>query len=168
MPQAKNSIESIRISKIVTVLICAILAAGPGLNNLIDYNINFVFVEKVLTMDNHVADVGTASFRAINSVFLHHVAYISIIISELAVAVLGIWGAIDLWKVRRDPEAFNQRKGKAIASLTLGIFVWGILFLAIGGEWFMMWLSENWNPQQPAFRLYVIFISGLIYLSIKD
>lgn len=159
---------NIRISKIVTVLICAILAAGPGLNNVIDYNINFVFVQKVLTMDNHVAEVGTASWRAVNTPILHHLAYISIIITELAVAILGFWGALDLWKVRKDATLFNQRKGKAIWSLTLGLFVWGILFLAIGGEWFMMWLSENWNPQQPAFRLYVIFMTGLIYLAMKD
>jgi len=40
--------------------------------------------------------------------------------------------------------------------------MWLVAFLAIGGEWFLMWQSAKWNGQQPAFQNFVVV--GLIYL----
>ena len=158
----------IRISKIIVALSCAILALLPGFNNIIDYNVNLVHVQHVLMMDTHVVEVGSSGMRSIQSPFIHHLAYISIIISELLIGVLGIWGCIDLWKVRKDANLFNQNKTKVIWSMTLGVLVWFTGFMVIGGEWFLMWLSEEWNSQQAAFRLVVPFMLGLIYVSAKD
>ena len=158
----------IRISKIIVAVSCALLAFLPGINNIIDYNINLVHVQHVLMMDTHVVDVGSSGIRSIESPFVHHLAYVSIIITELLIGILGIWGSIELWKARHNAVQFNTKKAKVIWSMTLGLLVWFTGFLVIGGEWFLMWLSEEWNSQQAAFRLVIPFMLGLIYVSSKD
>ena len=158
---------AIRVSKIVLVFSIALLAGLPGINNLIDYNVNLEHVRHVVMMDTHVVD-HNYGWRALTSPWMHHLLYILIIITELAIGVLGIWASIDLWKVRHHAPAFNQKKTKAIWVLTLGVLVWLSGFLAVGGEWFLMWLSADWNSQQPAFRLAVIMILGLIFIAMKD
>jgi len=158
----------IRISKIIVVLSCALLAGLAGFNNILDYHINLEHVQHVLSMDTHVVTGTNTTWRAIEAPWAHHVAYISIIIAELVIFILGVWGCIELWKVRHDALAFNQRKAKAIWSLTVGILVWFIGFLVIAAEWFLMWYSRDWNSQQAAFRLVVPLLLGLIYVSMKD
>ena len=158
---------AIRVSKIVLVFSIALMAGLPGVNNLIDYNVNLAHIQHVVMMDTHIID-HNYGWRAITAPWMHHLLYIMIIITELAIGVLGVWASIDLWKVRHDTHAFNKNKTKAIWVLTLGVLVWLSGFLAIGGEWFLMWLSTDWNSQQPAFRLAVIMILGLIFISMKD
>ncbi len=158
----------IRISKIIVALSCALLAFLPGINNIIDYEVNLVHVQHVLMMDTHVVTVDSSGIRSIDSPFVHHLAYILIIITELLIGILGFWGSLDLWKARHDVQLFNRKKGKVIWSMTLGVLVWFTGFLVIGGEWFLMWLSEEWNSQQAAFRLVIPFLLGLIFISSKD
>ena len=159
---------TIRYSKIIVVLSCVLLGGLPGINNILDYDVNLVHVQHVMMMDTHVLETSVAGWRSIESPFLQYTAYILIILAELSILVIGIWGVLDLWKVRHNAEHFNARKSKAILALSLGVLVWFTGFLVIGGEWFLMWLSEDWNSQQAAFRLVLPFILGLIYLSMKD
>jgi predicted small integral membrane protein len=35
-------------------------------------------------------------------------------------------------------------------------------FITIGGEWFQMWRSVDWNGLEPAFRNSVLAILGLV------
>lgn len=158
----------IRISKIIVGASCALLALLPGINNIIDYEINLSHVQHVLMMDSHVVEVGSAAMRSIESPVIHHIAYILIIIAELAIGIMGIWGSIEMWKARKNISLFNQKKAKLIWALTLGILVWFTGFLVIGGEWFLMWLSEDWNSQQAAFQIVTPFMLGLIFISMKD
>ena len=158
----------IRISKILLVISCALLGGLPGLSNILDYGVNLVNVKHVLSMDVQIIDTFAKSFKAINSPFVHHLAYILIIIFELLVAVLGIWGAVNMWKARHDVVAFNRSKGKAIWALSLGILIWLTGFMVIGGEWFLMWLSPEWNSQQSAFRIVVPFMLALIFIAQND
>ena len=39
-----------------------------------------------------------------------------------------------------------------VAGLKLGIILWFNRCIAIGGHWFLMWRSENWNGIEAAFR----------------
>ncbi len=34
---------------------------------------------------------------------------------------------------------FNEAKSHAIAGLWVGLLLWSLAFITIGGEWFMMW-----------------------------
>ena len=40
----------------------------------------------------------------------------------------------------------------AVVGMTLFLFA----FLAVGGEWFLMWMSETWNGNAVAFRMFCV------------
>jgi predicted small integral membrane protein len=50
----------------------------------------------------------------------------------------------------------------------LGFMVWFFGFMVIGGEWFQMWQSSQWNGQQAAFRFYLTILAVLIFVMQKD
>jgi predicted small integral membrane protein len=131
-------------------------------NNLTDFGSNYEFVRHTLTMDttfpgNH------GMGRAIHSPAIHLAFYLGIIAWEIATAILLWWGALKLLRVvRRPASAFNAAKGVAVAALALSLLMWLVAFLAVGGEWFLMWQSAAWNGQQAAFRMFTVV--GLVML----
>jgi predicted small integral membrane protein len=40
--------------------------------------------------------------------------------------------------------------------------------MAIGGEWFGMWMSSQWNGLESAFRFVVVLLVALVYLGQHD
>ncbi|PSJ17592.1 DUF2165 family protein [Nitrosomonas supralitoralis] len=156
-----------RLSKIVMVLSFALYASLVVFNNLTDYNSNFFITVHVLLMDTTFPD-NQGRWRAIESPFLHHAAYGLIIVTEILIAGLCWLGGLRLCQNIRNPSSFNQAKSMAILGLTLGFFLWFTGFMAIGGEWFLMWQSEVANGQQAAFRLVMITAATLIYLTQPD
>lgn len=145
------------------------LLAGVGLyyilvvlGNLSDFGTNYEFVRHVLRMDSTIPG-NREMWHAIGSTNLHLGFYWSIILWETATAVLLWWGVIALIRVLRGPAAtFNMQKRAAIIALTLSLLMWLVAFLAVGGEWFMMWQSRDWNGQEEAFRMFVVV--GLVLL----
>ena len=69
-----------------------------------------------------------------------------------------------LWRLRADGRTFNRHKDWAIAGLTLGFLVWQFGFMTIGGEWFGMWMSQQWNSVPSAFRFAMIIMAILIFV----
>jgi predicted small integral membrane protein len=57
---------------------------------------------------------------------------------------------------------FNAAKRIPIMALTLSLLMWLVAFLSIGGEWFLMWQSHDWNGQEAAFRNFAI--EGIVLL----
>ena len=64
--------------------------------------------------------------------------------------------------------AFNRAKKIATIGLTVSLLQWYVAFITVGGEWFLMWQSEEWNGQDAAFRMFTIIGVSLIFLSLKD
>lgn len=156
-----------RYSKIALVWSIAFFTSLVVLNNTTDYGSNYGFVSHVLKMDTTFPD-NAGMWRAIESPFLYHMAYILIIIVEAVVAILCWVGGFRLLKSVQNAEEFNQTKSIAVIGLTLGILLWFTGFFTIGGEWFLMWQSKIWNGQQAAFRLTVILGIVLLYLIVSD
>jgi len=50
----------------------------------------------------------------------------------------------------------------AILALTVSLLMWLVVFLIVGGEWFLMWQSKIWNGQDAAFRMFAVI--GIILL----
>ena len=136
-------------------------------NNVTDYDSNYPFVQHVFRMDTTFPDNG-AMWRAIESPFVHHLSYALIIGVEAAISVLCWLGGFRLYRTIDDPVGFNDAKGIAILGLTLGIILWFVGFIAIGGEWFLMWQSNTWDGRQAAFRLVMIIGIVLVYLVQHD
>ena len=77
--------------------------------------------------------------------------------------VLCAWGAVHLIKALGRPAGdFHKAKQLAIVGLTLGLAMWIVAFLCVGGEWFLMWQSKTWNGQDAAFRMFTVV--GIVLL----
>lgn len=158
----------LRYSKVLLVAAIAFFASLVAFGNITDYGSNFAFVHHVMLMDTIFPDA-TIKYRAIDSLALHHAFYIVIIALETLTAVLCWWGA---WRLLRQARAtgaaFNRSKSMAIAGLTLGFLVWQVGFMSVGGEWFGMWMSKQWNGVPDAYRFFTTIGLVLIYLVQRD
>ena len=158
----------IRYSKASLTAAIALFASLVAFGNITDYGSNFAFVQHVLLMDT-IFPTATIRYRAIDSVIAHHAAYIFIIILEALTAILCWVGAWQMFRSRYAPASeFHRRKRVAIVGLTLGFLVWQVGFMSIGGEWFGMWMSEQWNGVPSAFRFFVTIGIVLIYVVQRD
>ena len=158
----------LRISKLFLVSSFSLYLLLVVFNNLTDYNSNFQFVRHVLMMDTTFPG-NNGMWRSINSETLHHLFYIFVIAAELTAAAFGIIGSIKLFtKLKSDSHTFNNSKKPAAVSLIISFVLWFIGFIVIGGEWFLMWQSNQWNGIEAAFRISVIALLMLIFLLKKD
>ncbi len=138
------------------------------LNNLTDYGSNYAFVEGVLSMETTFED-NELMWRAINSEVVYHIFYATIILWEAATGILCVWAAWLLIKAFRKPAAeFNAAKDLGYGALTLGLLQWFVAFIAVGGEWFLMWQSPIWNGQDAAFRMFTILGVALVFLALRE
>src|SRR5436190_11704654 len=146
---------AIRAAKAAAVASIALFASLVAFGNLTDYQTNFVFVQHVLSMDS-IYPFSTIKYRAITSPSLQHAAYAAIIAAEAGTALLcwvGTAALLRQWK--GDALAFNRAKTPAVLGLMLGFLLWQVGFVAIGGEWYGMWQSQQWNGVPSAFRFVV-------------
>jgi predicted small integral membrane protein len=157
-----------RLSKIALVAASALFLAIVVFNNITDYDSNFQFVRHVLNMSTTFPG-NQGMWRAIDVPAVHHAFYASIIIWELAAAVIIGVGAWKLW-VARGASAFvwQQAKQWAALGLTVSMLQWFVAFITVGGEWFLMWQSKVWNGQDAAFRMFAILGLILLFLQQRD
>jgi predicted small integral membrane protein len=159
---------AIRTAKIAMVAAIAFFATLVAFGNLTDYGTNLAFVQHVLSMDT-VFPSSTIGYRAITDPGLHHAAYAIIIAAEAATAVLCWMGAIALARcIRADAATFQRAKTFAVLGLTLGFLLWQVGFMSIGGEWFGMWQSSQWNGVPSAFRFVMVIVAVLIFVAMRD
>jgi predicted small integral membrane protein len=158
----------IRAAKVALVAAIALLASLVAFGNLTDYNTNLAFVQHVLSMDT-IYPFSTIRYRAITDPALHHAAYALIIAVETITAVLCWIGAALLARhIRAAAAVFNRAKTFAILGLTVGILLWQVGFMSIGGEWFGMWQSQQWNGIPSAFRFLLTSLAVLIFVAMPD
>ena len=159
---------TLRTIKTLLVFGVAVFYTFVVFNNITDYNSNYQFVRHVLMMDSTFPG-NQGMWRALNSPALHTAFYVSIIGWEILTMLLSWWGGVRLARaLRGSAPAFHQAKRVAIAALTLSLLMWLIAFLAVGGEWFLMWQSRNWNGQDAAFRMFTVIGIVLVLLVQPD
>lgn len=153
---------TLRVAKIVLVAAVAFFYTLIVFNNTTDYGSNYQFVHHVLLMDttfpgNH------GMWRAIHPQVVQVVFYDGIICWEAVTMVLTWVGVAQLLRAMRSPAAeFNSAKRFSIVALTLGMLLWFVAFISVGGEWFLMWQSKIWNGQDAAFRMFTVI--GIVFL----
>lgn len=159
---------AIRLVKTGMVASCGLLALLVALGNVTDYNSNYQFVRHTLSMDTTFPD-NALKWRAITSPLAWTAAYWLIIGTEAATGLLLGLGAIRMLAALRAPAAvFNAAKQTAMLGIGLGFALWFTGFMAIAGEWFMMWQSANWNGQAAAFRFYMTMMAVGIFVLLPD
>jgi predicted small integral membrane protein len=158
----------------VMVGINALYMLLVAFGNITDYGTNFDFVSHVLSMDttNFGAPAGEGldsdvMWRAIEADWVHHLAYIGVIIWESAAAIVllcSLWA----WLRASRTRSFDlARRLRTIGlAMILVLFMGG--FIAIGGEWFQMWRSTSWNGLEPAFRNSVLAAFGIVLMHLPS
>ena len=152
----------VRLSKALLVLAVALYYTFVVLNNLTDYDSNYQFVRHVLMMDSTFPG-NHDMWRALNSPFWHTIFYLLIIVWESLTMTLCWWGGLRLLRTLRSSTAPTRGTSTiAVVGLTSGLLMWLAAFLAVGGEWFLMWQSKTANGQEAAFRMFTIL--GIVLL----
>ena len=157
----------VRASKSILVAAVALWVSLVAFGNITDYGTNLAFVNHVLSMDTVFPDT-TIRYRAIASLALHHAAYLLIIVAEVLAAVLCWVGGFKMFKTIPAPAAFARAKDLAVIGLTTCLLIWLVGFIAIGGEWFGMWMSTQWNGIESAFRFSALILGILIFVVIPE
>ncbi|MFI9767067.1 DUF2165 domain-containing protein [Streptomyces sp. NPDC052415] len=134
----------------------ALYMALVAFGNITDFGTNQQFVRHVLAMDTTFKD-DDLMWRAITSKGLQDTAYVAIIVWETLAALVLIYGTW-LWFRRGDREARRW----STYGLLMVMLLFGAGFIAIGGEWFAMWQSGDWNGLDAATRVFVF--SGIVLL----
>jgi len=158
----------VRLAKVVMTTALAAFAFIVAYDNLVDYGSNYEFVKHVLSMDTTFP--GNALMgRAITDPRLWAIAYAGIITGEGLTFVLLLCGAVAMLLALRGTSArFQRSKTWMVAGVTVGFLVWFFGFMVVGGEYFAMWQSQNWNGQEPAFRFYMTMLAVLIFVNQPD
>ncbi len=158
----------LRFSKIAMIAALAAFAFIVTYDNIVDYNSNYDFVWHVLSMDttfpkNELMD------RAITDKRIWTAAYAAIIVVEgLTCLLLAIGALALLTRLTAPAERFNRAKVWAVAGLTVGFGLWFFGFLVVAGEYFAMWQSHTWNGQEAAFRITMVILGVLIFVTLPD
>lgn len=153
---------SLRLGKITLVFALALFYFFVVLNNLTDYDSNYQYIRHVLSMDS-IFPGNHAMWRAINSPLWHTAFYLAIIAWEFVTMMLLGWGGIRLARMfNGNAREFRAATGVAITGLWIGLLMWLVAFLDVGGNWFLMWQSSAWNGQDVAVRMFTVV--GLVLL----
>lgn len=143
--------------------ITAVQMALVVFGNITDYGTNHAFVMHVLSMDTTFRSPNVM-WRAITDPALVTATYVAIIAWEALTAVVLI-AATAVWI-----RALGTGRSAAVARglSSVGWLLWTALFgggfLAVGGEWFQMWQSSDWNGLDTALRYLIVGSVGLILL----
>ncbi|GAA5211236.1 DUF2165 domain-containing protein [Streptomyces thinghirensis] len=151
-----NTPRTLTLAATVLTGILALYIALVALGNITDFDSNQQFVRHVLAMDTTFKD-DDLMWRAITSEGVQDTAYVAIIVWETVAAFVLIY-ATWLW-VRRDHAP--ARRMTTYGTLML-MLLFGAGFIGIGGEWFAMWQSEDWNGLEAATRVFLL--SGVVLI----
>ncbi|MEU4744583.1 DUF2165 domain-containing protein [Actinosynnema sp. NPDC023658] len=138
----------------ITALYMALVVFG----NITDYETNHAFVQHVLAMDTTFGSPNT-TWRAITSPIAVTVVYVLIILWEAVTALALVAGLVAWLRGREEVARRLSSTGWVMQAL-----LFGGGFIAIGGEWFAMWQSKDWNGLSAAFQNFVVAALGLILL----
>ncbi len=157
---------TLRTIKVLFVFGVAIFYSLVVFNNITDYGSNYEFVRHVLMMDSTFPG-NRGMWRAIHTPLLHTAFYLSIITWETITMLMCWWGGSRMAQALRASAAvFHQAKRVSLVALTLSLLMWLVAFLAVGGEWFLMWESKTWNGQDAAFRMFTVV--GIVLLVVAQ
>lgn len=148
----------------VTALYLALVVVG----NVTDFGTNREFVRHVLAMDTTFKDEDLM-WRAITSRPLQDVAYVAIICWEVVSALLLCLATVRWARGIRGGPVESARTGSTWG-LVMVLVLFGGGFVGVGGEWFAMWQSEDWNGLDAATRSVVLAGVALlvVHLPLRD
>ncbi|OEJ62128.1 hypothetical protein BGM19_32970 [Streptomyces agglomeratus] len=150
--------QPLAVAATALVATVALYMALVAFGNITDFGTNQQFVRHVLAMDTTFKDEDLM-WRSIDSATVQDIAYIAIIGWE-TVAALVLTVAAFQWVTALRGGGFGRAKRLATHGLVMVLLLFGAGFIAIGGEWFAMWQSADWNGLEAATRNFLV--AGLV------
>ncbi|MFE9766084.1 DUF2165 domain-containing protein [Streptomyces sp. NPDC005808] len=148
----------LRLTSTLLTATIALYITLVAFGNITDFGTNQQFVRHVLAMDTTFKD-DDLMWRAITSHALQDAVYVVIIAWETIAALVLIAGTY-LWARRDDIRA----RSVSTLGLLMLMLLFGAGFIGIGGEWFSMWQSGDWNGLDAAMRVFLL--SGVVLVVI--
>lgn len=148
-----------RRQKATLVAALAVYMAMLASGNAVDPGANTAYVQHVLSMDT-VLPYSTQKWRAINNPELWRLAYVLILVYEAMMAAWLGWAAVRLF--RASETSWNAARAFASQALVSTLLLWLVGFIIVGGEWFQMWQSAEWNGIESATRNFTL--QGIVLL----
>ena len=168
-PHGLMTLGTLPVAAALVVGINGLYVLLVAFGNITDPGTNFAFVQHVLSMDttNFGQPAGTGldpdvMWRAVTGKRTHLVAYIALIVWEVATAFV-LLCAFALW-IRERGGNFRTARATSTIGLCMLILLFMGGFITVGGEWFQMWKSVTWNGVDPAFRNSMLALAGLILI----
>lgn len=157
----------------VLTFFSALQMALIAFGNITDFDTNLAFVEGVLGMQTTNFG-GTAGegldpdvmWHAITDPTLQVIGYVVIIIWE-SIAALVLIAAFVQWIRERGRGYASARALTSIGLLMIVIVFFGG-FIVIGGEWFQMWRSTQWNGLDSALRYSLLALIPLVLVHLPS
>lgn len=142
----------------------AVYISLVAFGNLTDFDTNQQFVRHVLAMDTTFGDEDVI-WRAIGSRTLSDVAYVGVIVWEVLAAAVLVTATVLWFRALRRRSYERARRATTLGAVML-MLLFGLGFVAVGGEWFSMWQSDKWNGLEAAARNFVSagFVLLLVHL----
>ena len=141
----------VRSCKIALVAAVALFFTLVAVGNVTDYDSNWQFVQHVLSMDTTFPD-SKIHWRAITDPDIQQAGYWLIIATQVSTALL-LWAGCFRLLIEVGTAGFLPARTPAVVGLTVGLLLYIVGFITIGGEWFAMWQSAIWNGQPKAFAI---------------
>ena len=128
---------------------------------------NWPFVQGVLSGDGVPADSGF-EWRFIQATWIQVLAYVGVIVTETATGVLLVIAGVQGLRHARKPGSWASAQRWTYLGGTLGLMLFFVGFIVIGGNWFIMYLNSKWNGLEPAFQnsvmtaLMLLLVTGVL------
>jgi len=153
---------------IATILtgVVGVYIALVAFGNITDFDSNQAFVHHVLEMDTTFDDPDVM-WRAVENNTLQNIGYVGVIVWETLCAVVAIWGTVLLIGAFGHGRWEHARKVASLGILMV-MFLFGFGFISVGGEWFSMWQSSDWNGLDAAIRNFTLCAVPLILLQLPS
>ncbi|MBS0285788.1 MAG: DUF2165 domain-containing protein [Proteobacteria bacterium] len=151
-----------RLTKLTLLFSCALLMTLAVLDNIFAYDINYDYVQHVMSMDTTFKHPHQY-WRAVHNPFFYNLCLILIIIFE-GVASIVLWvGTFYLLKnMKSDKAQFQAAKQWGAVGLLLTLVLYSLIFMTIASQWFASWQSSIWNSKNASMPFIILF--GLTYL----
>ncbi len=155
---------SVRFSKVVLAAGLGLFALLSAIGNVLDYQTNWFFLQRVMSIDT-VGNDPDLAWRAVTNPVLQRTAFALVILFQALTGLAFLFGAVAMTRSLAASKArFRRAKGFVPVGISLGFLVWFVGFVVVGGEWFHMWRSDGWNGQPAAFFYYATMLIAGIYI----
>jgi predicted small integral membrane protein len=160
-PSGLLRLGTLPVAVAVLTLITAAYYLLVALGNITDFGTNQQFVVHVFEMDTTFDDPDVM-WRAIDSSAIQNLAYLLIIAWEVLIAAVLVWAFVAWVAALRAGRGYERPRRLSTLGWIMILLLFASGFIVIGGEWFQMWQSQDWNGLDPALQNVVIAGLALI------